>query len=398
MRTQRFLRGALTFACAGILTVGISGGAAAASPLTPASLADDFYSTPADLESTAPGDVLRSRPMPPIFAVVASVTQLQFHSTDSLARPIAAVATVLTPPNHRPDSPIFVWDHATNSLGPRCAPSQAMWSTDPDVVMRETPALDPILALGWTVVIPDHLGPDSAYGAARMGGQITLDAARAAVRFEPLHLNNSPIALAGYSGGGMSAAFAAAMAPTYAPELRIVGSALGGVPVSIETMANALWHNRHPAFGIAAAVAVGLSREYPDDLPIIDYANPVGRQFMTALNDACVNQILSQGFGHSVDDFGSDFTLFFAPRTRAIMRDNSIENYEGVPGSPVFEWHSPTDVLLPLPELDATMARWRAEGTPVTQLQVPAPDHLSAALIGLPAAVQWLAGRFAQAQ
>lgn len=364
----------------------------------PASLTDVFYAQPPNLADAQPGDLIRSRPMPPPFAVFASATQLQYRSEDSHGRPIAAVATVLTPPNHRPDSPVFVWDHAVNALGLKCAPSQAMWSNDPDVTMRETPALDPILAMGWTVILPDHLGPDSAYGASRMGGQITLDAVRAATRFAPLQIEHSPIALSGYSGGGMSAAFAAAMAPTYAPELHIVGAALGGVPANLETMANALWHNRHPAFGIAAAVAFGLEREYPQELPIDTYLSPAGRAFRTDLNDACVNQILRDGLGHSVDDFGTgDFSLFFAPTTRKVLADNSIQFFDGAPNVPVFEWHSPTDALLPLPELDATMAAWRSRGTPVTQLQVPAPDHLSAAVLGLPPAVQWLAGVFAQA-
>ncbi len=35
--------------------------------------------------------------------------------------------------------------------------------------------------------------------------------------------------MAGYSGGGMATAFAAALAPSYAPELDIVGAAAGGV-------------------------------------------------------------------------------------------------------------------------------------------------------------------------
>ncbi|MFR9753963.1 lipase family protein [Nocardia sp. 004] len=391
MKLQRFLFSAAALACVGALTCNNSA-IASADPVMPVALADEFYTPPADLQSAAPGDVLRSRPMPPIFAVAASVTQLQFRSADAHGRPIPAVATVLTPPLTRPDAPIFVWDHATNSLGLQCAPSQAMWSPDPDVVMRETPALNPLLAMGWTVIIPDHLGPRSAYGAARMGGQITLDAARAATRFAPLQLGNSPIGLAGYSGGGMSAAFAAAMAPTYAPELRIVGAALGGVPASIETMANALWHNRHPAFGIAAAVAVGLSREYPDDLPITDYTNVAGQHFLDTIGNACINKILREGFGHSVDDFAADDSLFFAQSTREVMRDNSIQNYLGAPTVPVYEWHSPVDALLPLPELDATMANWRAQGTPVTQVAVPAPDHLSAAVLGLPGAVQWMSG------
>ncbi|QIS24775.1 lipase [Nocardia terpenica] len=379
------------FSAAGRAAAEVSG------PLMPAALPDPWYAAPADVDSHQPGDVLASRGKPPPLGVLAaSVTQLQFRSTDSAGRPIAAVATVLTPAAHQPDGPVLVWDHPTNALGLRCAPSEAMWSPDPDVTMRETVALDPVLAMGWTVILPDHLGPRSAYGAARLGGQITLDAARAATRFAPLAVQHSPIGLAGYSGGGMSAAFAAAMAPRYAPELHLVGAALGGVPADLGVMADALWHNAHPAFGLAAAVAFGLEREYPEALPIDRYLSPAGHAFRDQLNDACVNQILRLGFGHSVDDFASDFSLFFQPRTREVLADNSIDAYDGAPRMPVYEWHSPIDALLPLPQLDATMARWRTQGTAVTQVPVAAPDHLSAAVLGLPGAIGWLSERFTQ--
>ncbi len=53
------------------------------------------------------------------------------------------------------------------------------------------------LAQGWAVAIPDHLGPDSAYGAAKLGGMITLDGVRALKRLPELRLSNSPVALAG---------------------------------------------------------------------------------------------------------------------------------------------------------------------------------------------------------
>ncbi|MFI9507343.1 lipase family protein [Nocardia sp. NPDC052566] len=356
----------------------------------PIPVADQFFSAPADLDTSRPGDVLRSRPMPPPFAVLAEVTQLVFRSTDSLDRPIPAVATVLSPPQHRPDAPVLVYDHSINSLGLRCAPSQALWSPDPNVALREAPLLNAILAMGWTVVLPDHLGPRSAYGAARLGGMITLDSVRATQRHTPLAAANSPVTIAGYSGGGMAAAWAASLAPGYAPELRLAGAAIGGVPANLELMAEAIGHARHPAFGLAAASAFGLEREYGRQLPISDYLTAEGVRFQAAMANACVNDILALGLGRSVGDFGSNFDLFFAPRTREILRANSIE-FADAPQTAIFEWHSPTDPLLPVANLDATMSRWRAEGTPVTTVLTPAPEHLSAGVLGMPAAIGFLA-------
>ncbi|WP_043738032.1 lipase family protein [Nocardia asiatica] len=383
--------GVAALACGFSISIWAANSAIAAPVAMPVPVADHFFAAPAHLEAAEPGDVLRARQMPPPFAVVADVTQLMYRSTDSLGRPIAATATVLSPVNHRPDNPVLVYQHSINSLGLRCAPSQAMWSTDPNVRMNEAPVFDVALAMGWTVVLPDHLGPRAAYGAARMGGQITLDAIRATQRHQPLALTNSPITMAGYSGGGMATAWAAALAPSYAPDLHISGAAIGGVPANLETMAEALGHHPHPAFGIAAAVAFGLEREYGDQLPISDYLTDEGRRFRGAINDACVNEILALGAGRSVAGLGTSFDLFFQPQTRAILRDNSVQ-FAPAPAMPIYEWHSGTDPLLPLADLDATMARWRAEGTPLTTVLTPAPEHLSAAVIGMPAAVQWLAG------
>ena len=59
--------------------------------------------------------------------------------------------------------------------------------------------------------MPDYLGPNVAYGAAKLSGMVTLDSVRALQRAPELGLGQSPIALAGYSGGGLATAWAAAM-------------------------------------------------------------------------------------------------------------------------------------------------------------------------------------------
>lgn len=79
---------------------------------------------------------------------------------------------------------------------------------------------------GWSVAIPEHLGPPRAYGAAKLGGQITLDGIRAAQRFDALDLDASPVGMAGYSGVGTATAMAAATAPTHALRTRARGQRL----------------------------------------------------------------------------------------------------------------------------------------------------------------------------
>ncbi|MFD6401144.1 lipase family protein [Nocardia sp. NPDC060249] len=382
---------ALTMIAAAV-AFAMTAGPAGADPAMP-SIPDSFY-LPAEAPIAGqPGDIISTRPMPAPFAVTGAVTQLQFASTDTLGRAIPAVATVIRPDHAAPNGPVFVYGHTANALGLRCAPSQTLWSADSDLVIREAPALDPLLALGWTVIIPDHLGPRSAYGAARLGGQITLDSIRATQRHTPFNLAHSPITMAGYSGGGMAVAWAAALQPTYAPELSLTAAAIGGVPTNLETMAEALGHNPHPAFGLAAAAAFGLEREYGEQLPISEYLTDEGRRFRADMNNACTNEILRLGYNRSVGGLGTSFELFYSDRTREILRANSLEFFPDLPSVPILEWHSATDPLIPVASLDATMARWRAGGVSVTNIPCPAPEHVSGAALGLPVAVAALVSR-----
>ncbi|MFE3105357.1 lipase family protein [Nocardia tengchongensis] len=371
--------------------------AAATTPMMPTPLGGQLHSPPTDLADHALGDVLFEQTREAPFGVIGDVRQLQFRSSDSAGDPIAAVVTVFTPPQHQPDGPVLVYEEPYNALGLECAPSNAFWSPKPEVVMRDATAFDAALAAGWSVAIPDYLGPKSAYGAARLGGQITLDAVRAVQRTPDLRLDHSPVALAGYSGGAMAAGWAATLAPTYAPELNLVGAAIGGVPVNILQMAEELGHTHHPAFGLAAAVAFGLEREYGAALPLSSFLSEEGRRYRAAINDACTNQILVSGAGRSVDELGTSFELFYQDQTRKILRDNSLEFSEGAPQIPVYLWRGVGDPFIGAAETDATVANWRSHGTPVTYVTVPAIEHLSGAAVGLPDAVRFLFTAMARA-
>ena len=344
----------------------------------------------------APGDVISSRPMPPppgFFDV--DVWQLKFRSTNSAGNPIAAINTVLVPRNKAPNGPVLSYQHIINALGLECAPSQALWSNDPNLAIREAPALNAVLQRGWTVVIADHLGPNSAYGAAKLGGQIVLDSIRATQRFDPLQLRQSPVALAGYSGGGMATAWAAALQNDYAPELNIVGSAAGGAPMNLERMARDLGFAPHPVFGLAFAAALGLEREYPTRIPISSQLNPLGKQIESEIQNGCTNDIIAAGAGKSAMEVAGTLDLMNSPEMIAAVNENSVEMYPGVPKAPYFEWHSPTDALIPVSSIDNTIARYCRAGVNVTEVQVPSNDHLTAAVLGLPQALEWIDQRFA---
>ena len=391
-----FKRSTIAAGIAAIVVVGgLSGARAQAAPIYPVPDPDPFYAAPADIGAKAPGDVLEVRPMPNLlFFPGTTITQVKFRSTNSEGNPIAATTLLMLPDRRSPNPPLLSYQHIINGLSPQCAPSRVLYSTDPDLVVKEAPALNVALQKGWAVALPDHLGPTAAYGAAKLGGMITLDALRAITHVPSLGLQNSPIGLAGYSGGGMATAFAAALAPTYAPELNIVGVAEGGVPMNLPKMAFAIGEQPHPLFGLAFAVAIGLEREYPDRFPVSSQLNARGLAIRDAMANGCTNAILFNGAGLSVPQLASSVSLETSPQAREVGDDNSVELFAGVPKAPIFEWHAPNDALIPVDSIVNTINRYCAAGATVQSELFPSPDHLTTAVLGTPAALNYLEDRF----
>ncbi|WP_083884491.1 lipase family protein [Nocardia higoensis] len=366
---------------------------ATAEPIYPRPDPDPFFAAPADLAEHRPGDVLDVRVMPPsVFFPGATMRLVKFRSTNSRGEPIAATTTIATPADHRPGGPVLSYQHFINSLGTGCAVSHQLYSADPNLSVI-LPALGVMLQRGWTVALPDHLGPQFALGAGRLGGQITLDGVRAVKQLPELGAADSPVTLAGYSGGGLPTAWAAVLQPSYAPELHLAGAAIGGTPLSLVSMAKGLGANPHPAFGLAMAAAIGLEREYPDRMRVSPNLNQRGLAMRDAMANGCTNDILAIGSGGSAHEFASGPSVFDQPDAWAVAEENSVELYGRAPLIPMFEWHSPTDPLIPIAAIDNTNRQWCAAGVRLETLLVPSFEHLSAAVAGAPAMLTWLEGR-----
>ncbi|MGA6205698.1 lipase family protein [Nocardia testacea] len=366
---------------------------ATAEPVYPIPDPDRFYAAPADLAAHRPGDVLGVRVLPPVAVFPgATVRLVKFRSTDSRGTPIAATTTIATPAGHRPGAPLVSYQHFINSLGTGCAVSHRLYDADLNL-STIMPVLGGMLQRGWSVALPDHLGPQFALGAGRLGGQITLDSVRAVKQVPELAVADSPAVLAGYSGGALATAWAATLQPTYAPELQLAGAAIGGAPMNLVSMAKGLGFNPHPAFGLAMAAAIGLEREYPDRVPVSSNLNQRGLAMRDAIANRCTNDILAIGAGGSAHEYATGPAVFDQPDAWTVVAENSVELYGPVPAIPVFEWHSPTDPLVPVDAIDNTNRRWCAAGVRLQTLQVPSFEHLTAAVAGTPAMLAWIEGR-----
>ncbi|MGA6186723.1 lipase family protein [Nocardia iowensis] len=372
-----------------VVSVGLLGLPANAQPLYPTPDPDVFYAPPADLAALQPGDVVRTRKIDTGPYVGTTGWQVAFRSTNSMGNPVMGVTTVLLPNGVR-NPPLVSYQALINSLGTQCNPSRSLFNGE---LQDAVGAMLPI-GRGWAVSLPDYLGPTAAYGAARLSGMMTLDSVRAVRKVADLGLAESPVALAGYSGGGMATAWAAALQPTYAPELKLAAAVAGGIPADLEEMALALGFEPHPGFGLAFAAAMGLEREYPDKLPISDQLNENGLWFREFTHDACRRFLLFHGAFRSAEQMAASKSLMDNPEARAILRENSLRNYPGIPTVPTYLWQGRFDTLTFFPPVAEVAERYCRAGAPVEFRAYDIAEHMTTAVAGFADAWNYVEARF----
>lgn len=193
---------------------------------------DAFYDRPTDVPS-ASGVVVREEPFDRAVPAGASAWRVLYTSTGLDDRPTVVSATVLVPdavPEGGGDRPVLAWAHGTTGVARGCAPSML------DDPWGGIPALDDALERGWVVVATDYegLGTEGRhpYLVGEVAARNVLDSIRAVaslVEREPDAFGDAPpgsrSVVWGHSQGGHSALFTTQLAPTYAPELDLVGGA-----------------------------------------------------------------------------------------------------------------------------------------------------------------------------
>jgi fermentation-respiration switch protein FrsA (DUF1100 family) len=355
-----------------------------------------FYQVdPVVLAGAANGQVINSRAVSmPVFAGYA-VTEIAYRSTDSADRPLLATATVVRPHHARPDGPVLSYQHYLNALGQRCAPTETL--VNPTLGTLQDNAMGFLRAQldsGWTVIIPDHLGPKVAYPGGQLSGRIALDGMRAVRDDARFDSAGSRFGALGYSGGGIASAWVGLLHDDYAPDVNLVGVAQGGVPTDMTTMARLIGNTPHPAFGLAFAAAVGMAREYPEEIRLDEKLTPEGWALYEGLRGQCTGRLISGGAFRSVPMVLAGGDLMAEEGLMRALAANSVRLSPDVPRIPVFMWHSQTDPLVPFWDAEETAKRYCQAGAAIVWEPGSAPEHLLGAVEKLPAALGWLQHRF----
>ena len=370
-------------------------GVALAAPQLPS--ADPFYAAPAGFAAAKPGTILRTRQVPFEIAGIGvpfNATQVLYRTTTQLGDPTVTVATVLRPLVGNGN--VVSYQEAYDDLGGSCAPSYTLQggNTGDTTALAEHPVMSAFLAAGDTVVDADYEGEDLAYGAGQQSGYQTLDGIRAAESLLAFP-SSTKVAMVGYSGGSIASEYAAELAPSYAPELNIVGTAIGGIPV--DYVHNLNYINGTPSWSdVMPAIFVGLARAFHIDLD--KYLSPLGQELTKQDADKCIASYLGAHPGLKYQDLAKpqyrdvlSIPLFATTMNRETM------SYTGTPREPLYlgvgNVDGKGDGVMVAQDVVALGHAYCQRGLSVEFHEYKRLEHTTAALEFFPAAIVWLTAR-----
>ncbi|WP_371749692.1 lipase [Streptomyces sp. NBC_01283] len=349
-------------------------------------------------KKTGPGAILTSKPSSfqytPGVPTPTKAWKITYRSTSADGRRNAVSGTVIVPDDGRTTPrPLITYAVGTVGLGDKCAPSAGF----PGGTTAEAPLVNAALVRGYAVVVTDYEGlgtpGDHTYMVAKAQGSAVLDAARAAQRHPEAAKYGvsakAPVGIMGYSQGGGASAKAAEMAATYAPELKVKGTASGGVPADLDKVAESL--EGGDSAGYLLMSAVGQNAAQPN-LALNKYLNKEGRKLAEVVRTECVGTVLEAGRGKAIEDVTTSNPLD-RPNWQKAIAKQLIGTKR--PSAPTFLYHGDADETIPYAVGQKLRADWCARGTAVEWRSFAGQSHVGTAIQGNGPALEWLGRRFA---
>ncbi len=396
LRVARVAATTLVACLATALSLALVAPAASASPVLPTQ--DPFYSYSGSLSGVAPGTILRTRAATfddSGVTIPVTTTQVLYATTDEGGQPTSAVATVIAPVTAA-TTKIVAYQWAYDGLASNCEPSYAIQGGSPteDTNSDEQTLMAPLLAAGDTVVVSDYESEDNDFAAGREEGYITLDGIRAAESLLDVP-SSTQVALMGYSGGAIASDWAAEQAPTYAPTLDIVGTAMGGIAVDLAH--NLTYVNGSQEWsGAIPAALVGIARAFGINLST--YLSSYGMQVTNAVGASCLESDLGSYPGLTYQQLlKPQYTNIDQIPVFVKALNTLIMGTAGTPAEPLFIGVGDADgtgddVMIDADD-EALANEYCQRGDSVQFAIYDNEDHGNAALLFLPSAVTWVLDR-----
>jgi hypothetical protein len=407
LRQHRLVSFLLAALLAGALVV--SALAAPSRAAIPLPHEDPFYrydgGTP--LAAVAPGTVLKTRAVtvgvPGSGAGAVPATQLLYRTQDEQGRPTVTVTTVVNPTGPA-NGGLVAYLSFYDALGDICSPSYTLRGGDPgpansQLAYAETGLVLGLASQGYAVTVPDFEGTDLHWVAGHESGWSSLDAIRATESFLAMS-STQKVGLFGYSGGSIAGEWASELAPSYAPELNIVGAAVGGLPVHLAH--NLRYVNGSDTWsGVMPAVLVSLGRAF--GIKINKFTSRYGKKVMAEVQDQCIGSFNGNYPGLKVQQLvKKKYHAFLKTRPFAKTINKLIMgSAPGQPQMPMFmgvgNADGTGDNVMIVKDVQGLAHQYCGQGVPVQLNVYEGAAHSDAGLNFFPQAMDFLGQRFAGA-
>lgn len=253
----------------------------ASKPIEPDSFYEHF-----DIDPLAkPGTLLDSQPFTRRVPAGGRAWRILYITTRTDNSPALASAIILTSRRSGDQPrPVIAWAHGTTGMARGCAPSVL------DDPFENVPALPQLIAHDWIYVATDYAGMGTpgthAYLVGDDAARSVLDAVRAARQLEGLAPDRRTVVW-GHSQGGNSALWTGIRAPSYAPDVPLVGVAAMAPASDLPAL---LDRGRSSFFG--KMVSAYLVKAYATTYPDVDetfYVEPATRLLVGDIADRCLS-------------------------------------------------------------------------------------------------------------
>lgn len=245
---------------------------------------DAFYTVPPQAPA-APGQLLRSEAFQHQVPAGAQAWRLLYTTTRTDGTPTVASALVVVSTAPAPDPrPVWAWTHGTTGFATGCAPSLLK------APFANVPALPEMLAAGWAFVATDYVGLGTPGAQPYLIGEgqarSALDAVRAARQLPGLSLSKQTVVW-GHSQGGHAALWTGALAPSYAPDVDLLGVAALAPASDLPALMAAVQHGT-----VGRVMTAYLLRAYSATYPEVDfdaYTAGWSRPWVRSFSNRCLD-------------------------------------------------------------------------------------------------------------
>lgn len=353
---------------------------------------DPWYDDPANIETYAPGQIVRSREVQTRLLGIpfpVYTRQLLYRSTDVHGGPIVTATSVLVPgiPWVGGPRPVVSYQEAIDATDSSCNPSHTLQVG----TMKESALLAGWLAQGFAINMPDFDGKFNTFNTFDEGNMV-LDSLRAVKNDASLGLTESRFALYGYSGGGSASIRAAELRRSYSPDVELVGTAFGGTPADLTEIADYALYPRPGVTGVSSFLMwlglAALSREYPEEFDTTELLTTEGQQIVQDLQSRCVYTAAVTGMYRPMSEyFQPGKSLETQPGIMKVLADNSLGR--AIPDSPLLWWHGMWDELVPPSGVLPTVQKYWDAGADL-RFYTTAPEHITALSVSYAPALAWI--------